>query len=177
MYDLVLHGGKIADGTGAALFAGNVCIRDGKIEKITTETVTDARQVLDVTGLVVSPGFIDIHTHSDNSYKTSTPLESHLAQGVTTEITGNCGTSSVPSSAKKKEEVDAYLMSKRGRGGLMSVSDYFKDINDHHPLVNYGALIGHGTLRLAVMGFVNRDPDETEMREVAAFGSIPNISV
>ena len=166
MFDLVLNGGTIADGTGAALYRANVCVKDGKIAKITTEPVTEAKQVLDVTGLVVSPGFIDPHTHSDNSYLASSPLESHIAQGVTTEITGNCGTSSVPSSPKKKEEVDAYLVSKRGRGALMSVSDYAEDIDAHHPLVNYGALIGHGTLRLAVMGYVNRDPDEEEMRQL-----------
>lgn len=166
MFDLVLNGGTIADGTGAALYRGNVCVKDGKIAAITQEPVTDARQVLDVTGLVVAPGFIDVHTHSDSSYRSKTPLESHLAQGVTTEITGNCGTSSFPGTPAKKEILDEYLISKRGCGCLMSVSDYAEDINNHHPLVNYGALVGHGTLRLAVMGFVNREPDESEMKQM-----------
>ena len=97
MFDYVLQGGLVADGTGQSSFQGDVCIQDGKIAAVLPHFQGECRRVLDVTGKIVSPGFIDIHTHSD-----TIPLlsdmnpESKLFQGVTLEITGNCGISHLP---------------------------------------------------------------------------------
>ena len=95
MYDLILRGGLVVDGTRSAPYTANVCVADGKIARITTEEA-EAKEVLDVTGLAVAPGFIDPHSHSDDLHLRGGVLESQLAQGVTTEIMGNCGTCVMP---------------------------------------------------------------------------------
>jgi len=159
MYDLVLQGGLIVDGTRAEPYKANVCILDGKIAKITGEAVSDAKEVVDVSGLTVTPGFIDIHSHSDSTYLSEKPLESHLAQGVTTQIAGNCGSSKVPAVVKKPEGEPRELF---------EMKDYVLDVNAHNPLMNYGELVGHSALRIAVMGYENRDPNPEEMEKLKA---------
>ena len=96
MFDLVLAGGTVYDGTGGKPFRANVCVSDGKIARI-TEELPQGKVVLDVTGLAVAPGFIDTHTHSDTSHFREHPALSQVAQGVTTELAGNCGGSVMPS--------------------------------------------------------------------------------
>ena len=97
MYHCVLRNATIADGTGAPLYRGDICIQDGKIAEILPRYSGQAENELDVNGLVTAPGFIDIHTHSDTiPFQTNTNPESKLYQGVTLEITGNCGISHLP---------------------------------------------------------------------------------
>ena len=172
MYDLVLSGGLVVDGTRAKPYPANVCVQDGKIAKITAEPVSEAKEVLDVSGYAVAPGFIDIHTHSDASPLVDYSVESKIAQGVTTEITGNCGTSNLPGTPEHLEELEEYFaagleLPLYGKKVIqMSVTDYAQAVKEHGASINYGALVGHGTLRLAVMGFVNRAPDEQEMEQL-----------
>lgn len=174
MYDLVLKGGLVVDGVRTKPYMANVCIKDGKIAKITPDPVTDAGQILDVSGQAVAPGFIDIHSHSDASPLMDYDVESKIAQGVTTEITGNCGLSIMPANPEHLDEIEQYVTSQLElplygkKVTQMSVTDYAQAVKERGASINYGALIGHGTLRLAVMGFVNRDPDEREMEQLKA---------
>ena len=173
MYDLVLTDGLVVDGSRAKPYTANVCVKDGKIARITGEAVTDAAKVLDVSGRVVAPGFIDLHTHSDGSALVDYVCDSKIAQGVTTEIAGNCGTSCMPSSPEylelNHEQNSVGQLPLYGvKIGRMSVTDYAEDVNKVKPLTNFGSFVGHGTLRLAVMGFVNRDPNEEEMEQLKA---------
>lgn len=167
MYDLVLHGGLVYDGTGSAPVRANVCIRGGKIAEI-SQTVPQAREILNVTGLAVSPGFIDTHTHSDASHLRGFSALSQVAQGVTTELAGNCGGSVMPYLPEGREEMNEYIRGRKGVDAFESVSDYALKGNSVGAPLNYGTLIGHSNLRMAVMGFVNRDPDEQEMRQLEA---------
>ena len=173
MYDLILSGGLVVDGSRAKPYPANVCIKDGLIARITPEAVTDAEKVIDVTGRIVSPGFIDIHTHSDGSPLVDYICDSKIAQGVTTEIAGNCGTSCMPSSPEYLElnhdQLSVGQLPLYGtKIGRMSMTDYAEDVNKAKPITNFSSFVGHGTLRLAVMGFVNRDPNEEEMEQLKA---------
>lgn len=166
-YDLMLSGGLVIDGKGNKPYAANICVQNGKIARITTETV-DAKEILDVTGLAVAPGFIDTHSHSDANFLLDAPTESKLAQGVTTEIIGNCGMSVLPTTEPYFEEMDKYVQLNYGIHARSSVSEYAADVEAKGLSINCGILVGHSMLRMAVMGFVNRDPDETEMEQLKA---------
>ena len=174
MYDLVLSGGLVVDGTRAKPYLANVCIQDGRIAKITPDPVSDAKEILDVSGQAVAPGFIDIHAHSDASPLVDYPVESKLAQGVTTEIVGNCGISNLPATPEHWEEIEQYFAAQLElplygkRVAQASVTDYAQAVKEHGASTNYGVLIGHGTLRLAVMGFVNRAPSDEELEQLKA---------
>ena len=119
MYDLVLKNGLVVDGTRAKPYPASVCIQDGKIAKIAREDEPlEAKEVLDVSGMAVTPGFIDIHSHSDACPLVDYEPESKLYQGVTTEIVGNCGVSILPSSPERWKEIQDYFFSWRGSRGL-----------------------------------------------------------
>ena len=165
-YDLILSGGLVIDGTGKEPYAANVCVKDGKIACITTEKDLNAKEMLDVSGFAVTPGFIDTHSHSDANLLQDAPTESKLAQGVTTEIIGNCGMSVLPATKEYYEELDDYVQLNYRTHVRNSVSDYAADAQQKGLSINCGMLVGHSMLRMAVMGFVNRDPDENEMEQL-----------
>lgn len=167
MYDLILKGGLVVDGTRKAPYTANVCVKDGKIAKITNEAA-EATEILDVTGLAVSPGFIDPHSHSDDFHMRGYSVESQLVQGVTTEIMGNCGTCVMPALEETFESVDSWLKAQGRLGTFLSVKDYAEAGNAKGSCINYGALLGHSNLRVAVMGYVNRDPNPEEMEQLKA---------
>ncbi len=175
MYDLVLTGGTIVDGTRTAPYVGDVCIKDGKIAEISAHFSGESKECVDVSGKIVSPGFIDIHSHSDACPLVDYVPESKLYQGVTSEITGNCGISILPSTPDSNDRIADYVFNQLelpvgslSIDGMYSITDYAKRVNEKGTSINYGMLIGHGTLRGAVMGFVNRDPDDAEMEQLKA---------
>lgn len=173
MYDLVIKNGILADGTRAKPKRADICIEDGVIVAVCERFEGEAKEVLDVQGKIVAPGFIDIHTHSDAS-----PLiqdfepQAKLFQGVTLEITGNCGISTIPSNERYREEINRYYQGALAvpMGALElredSVSDVAKRAEQAPPSINYGMLIGHGTLRGSVMGFGLRDPEPAELEQM-----------
>ena len=162
MYDLILKGGTVVDGTGNDPRKANVCISNGKIAAITTEDVCGS-EMLDVTGLVVAPGFIDIHTHSDAQPFTGVAPENNLLQGVTTEVVGNCGTAMIPTFSRIPGEVNDYSLSKRKHPGFESVTQYLSELEAIKPHCNYATLAGHANLRSSVLGYADRIPTEEEM--------------
>ena len=169
MYQFVLKHAAIADGTGGPLYQGDLCIQDGVIAAILPEYQGEAERVLDAAGLVAAPGFIDIHSHSDTIplQHTANP-ESKLFQGVTLEITGNCGISHLPAPKQRQEELTRFYNSLLPASVDYiqledeSLTDYARHVLQHPPAANYGVLIGHGTLRGAVMGFDMRRPTPEE---------------
>ena len=143
-FDLVIKNGRIADGTGNPWFPGDVGVKNGMIVKIGSLSGATVSRTIDATGHVVSPGFIDIHNHSDRQVLTHPRAENYIRQGVTTIVIGNCGKSVVPS-----EDYPTFIK-------------YFSRIERQGLSVNLVALIGHGDLRKYVMGPVGRltTPDE-----------------
>ena len=167
----ILKGGLIVDGTRSKPYNATLVINDGIIEDITTNEINCEGSIIDVSGNIISPGFIDIHSHSDISYFLPYTPESKIYQGVTTEIIGNCGSSVVPLSKENKMEVSNFFNSIteiKSSKTLKSnnIEEYKKELAEAVLPVNLGILIGHGTLRGTVVGFEDRRPTPEEMDEM-----------
>ena len=164
MLDLKLAGGTVLDGTGAPARRADVGVRGDRIESVGDLAQERAGRTLDVTGLTVTPGFIDIHSHSDWRLWGNRRAESKIRQGVTTEVVGNCGFSPAPVSDEFRGEMRGFaLYVPEGMDfSWSSTRDYLRHYEDEGVALNVVQLIGHGTLRLAAMGFARRPPTARE---------------
>lgn len=168
MNSVLLKNGTVVDGTRKKPYQADVLIRDGLIADI-GKIEAEAACTIDVSGKVISPGFIDIHTHSDAGAIVSYRAECKPCQGVTTEIGGNCGISIVPSEPSNREAISEYFCSelqyplRDAKIDFHTVTEYAKRAKLTPQPSNYGLLIGHGTLRACVMGFGGQEPTEAEL--------------
>lgn len=162
-YDVLIRGGKVFDGSGRSGKAADIGIREGRIAAIGTLANTKAAKIIDASGLVVAPGFIDIKTHSDFTLPINPKAESKVQQGVTTEIIGHCGFSVAPCLAGKVQLLKDYLSPSAPWLPFRELG--FRAYLDTFPAtsVNAGMLVGHNTLRLMVMGMENRPPQRDEL--------------
>ena len=165
MYDLIIKNVRIIDGTSAPWYRGWVAVQDGTIVRVDAAAppTQAAREFVDGNDCCLAPGFIDIHSHSDTTLPEYPLAESRILQGITTEIGGDCGLSVAPVSpdpAKKKQLRD-YV------GDLdytwESVGGYLDFLASRGTSVNFGTAVGHGTIRLAVMGFEARKAVPAEL--------------
>ena len=108
MYDLLFKNAKIVDGTNAPWYRADLAVKDGKIAKI-GKINDEAKEVIDCEGLVLSPGFIDIHSHSDFTIYNIPLSESRILQGVTTELGGDCGLSPAPVNPERVDLLKRYV--------------------------------------------------------------------
>lgn len=108
VFDILIRNGLIIDGTGNSGFRANVYINNGTISKISRLNIGETDNIIDATGLVVSPGFIDIHQHSDHTLFAGSKCGSYIHQGVTTASVGNCGLSLAPLSDEHRNEIMKY---------------------------------------------------------------------
>ncbi|WP_101782826.1 N-acyl-D-amino-acid deacylase family protein [Nonomuraea indica] len=174
--DMLISGGLVADGTGAPLRRADVGVSDGRLVLLPRGGPADGggARVIDATGLVVAPGFIDVHTHSDavtllgeaGSELAAAPVR----MGVTVEICGNCGSSLFPA---LPERVPALRRSSRaGFGGDIPIFlDYeaFVEAHERVPRPNHlTSLVGHGTLRAGVLGYEDRPATPAELDTMCA---------
>ncbi len=166
MRSLLLRGGLVVDGTGAPGCRADVLVEGGRI-KLVAEAIPgrDADELVDVGGLVVAPGFIDVHSHADNAPLLQDLDMSKLSQGVTTEVVGNCGFSLAPCSEAHRDD----LASLTGRifptlaFDWEATSSFFARTDGAGYVVNAAPLVGHGALRVAAMGLENRPPTPAEL--------------
>ena len=142
-YDLVIIGATVLDGTGAPGRRVDVALKDGRIARIGGIDRAAAKEVLDATGLTLAPGFIDVHTHADDIWERPR-AENFIRMGVTSIVAGNCGGSAV----------DVFAALARAEATPASV--------------NFATLIGHNTVRRAVMGTENRDATAGELQKMKA---------
>lgn len=169
-YDRILRGGTVVDGTGAPGRRADLAMKDGRV--FFPEADAEAEEILDVSGLTVCPGFIDIHSHSDICPLVPYLPESKLYQGATSELCGNCGISILPCNDERREEIENYCASELEIPMLgtkittYSTAAYARHLEAHPMSTNYGMLVGHGTLRGAVMGFEDRPAAPEEMRRM-----------
>ncbi len=174
MYDLVIRNGTVVDGIRSPAKKADLCINGQRIEAIVERWEGEAKQVIDATGRVVAPGFLDLHSHSDAAPLVAYRPDSKLHQGVTFELCGNCGISILPSTPETQEKINEYFASDL-QYPLMGLhidvnttSDYAARAAQNKIAANYGLLIGHGTLRGSVMGFENRNPTPEELARLEA---------
>jgi N-acyl-D-aspartate/D-glutamate deacylase len=172
-FDVVLEGGRVVDGTGGTPFKADVGLVGDRIDAVGDLATADARERIDVTGLAVAPGFIDVHTHSDVAPRLPDDhVELRLAavrQGVTTEICGNCGFSTFPSGVEHAAAVHRHVRTLFGASAVAhsSLDAFREDVSSAGLVTNLGSLVGHGTIRASVLGFENRPPTREEVRESA----------
>jgi N-acyl-D-amino-acid deacylase len=155
--ELLLAGGIVIDGTGSPGRAADVLVAGGRIAVVGAPGTIDASTArgIDVTGLVVAPGFVDIHTHSDTTLVSDGRGLSKLRQGVTTEVTGNCGMSPAPAPAHRRDAVCSAIgvidLDPAVSWGWESFADYLVEL-DRTTAANVAPLVGHLALRIAVNG-------------------------
>lgn len=151
MKNLVLHGGLVVDGTGTPPYVASVFVRDGRIAEISQDPRHANVEVIDCAGLIVAPGFIDAHSHSDLQVLENAPEK--LLQGVTSEVVGNCGFSVYPA-AERAEELREFANGIFCGGeswGWQNARAYLADAQARCK-TNVLSLVGHGSLRIAVAG-------------------------
>jgi N-acyl-D-amino-acid deacylase len=164
--DLVLKNGRIVDGTGNPWFFGDVGIKDGTIVEV-GKVNRGGSGALDVRGQVISPGFIDGHCHSDLMVLDDPRSEIKLQQGVTTEVLGNCGMTPAPFAPRNLELLQSYVEPVLGRTqrewSWETLEQYLCSVRGAKPSENVATFVGHGTLRIAVMGFEDRPASTGEL--------------
>ena len=160
---IVIKNGLVADGTGCSLKRHDLEINGDKIVKVGIITPREGCIVLDATGLIVAPGFIDIHSHSDFLWLLHPECSSKVYDGVTTEICGNCGSSAFP--------IKGALLENRKKGfrelGLeikwKTSAEFFKLAMSTPSSINRGFLVGHGNLRACCMGYENKSASREDI--------------
>ena len=154
--DLLLRGGHVVDGTGTPGREADVAVRGDRIVAMEPRSSRSARRVVDARGLVVAPGLIDIHTHSDFTLPLNPRAESKIRQGVTTEVVGNCGFSVAPALPGRVEMLREYLAS--SAPWLTFRESTFAEYVSGFPstAVNVVLQVGHHTLRLMAAGMEER---------------------
>ena len=140
--DILIINGKIIDGTGNSWYYGNIAVKDGKILKMGSGVNLSAKKTIDAKGLIVAPGFIDVHTHLEDDETKDPNATSFILDGVTTCVTGNCGSSNV------------------------DIKKYLTWIDSLKLSINVATLIGHNDVRKTVMGRANRDATADEMKQM-----------
>jgi len=165
-YDIVIKGGKIVDGSGNPWFKSDIAVVGDKIAKVGSIGSHEAGKVIDAKGLLVCPGFVDIHTHSDASFIINSKADSKIRQGVTTEMIGNCGSSLAPITDLGKSFAKRRFEELGIEWDWNSVAEYLKRLERGGMSVNVGTLIGHGTVRASVMGYEARAPSKGELESM-----------
>ena len=166
MLDLIVRNGRIVDGTGNPWFSGDVGIKDGVVVSVGRPR-GKSKETIDVGGRTISPGFIDGHCHSDLMVLDRPEREIKLSQGVTTEVVGNCGMTPAPFSPRNLDPLRAYIEPILGTTGRNwsweTLEDFMECVRGARPSGNVATYVGHGTLRIAAMGFENRPASRAEL--------------
>ncbi len=172
MYDLIVRGATIIDGTGAAPYVGDAAVAAGRFAAVARRLDGAAARVLDAARWALAPGFIDIHCHSDRYHLEHPAGEIKLRQGVTLEVVGNCGASLAPLAAERAREAVDHAVGGPGRfnGEIdwLGYGRYAAKVAAGRPVVNAMGLVGHGTLRIAAMGFAARPATPAEAERMQA---------
>jgi N-acyl-D-amino-acid deacylase len=166
---LVIKNGRIVDGTGNPWFKEDVGIANGRIVKIGNLGAEESKRVVDAKGLVVAPGFIDMHSHSDLSPLINPRTESKVRQGITTEVVGNCGVSAAPLNDFLKEEImkTTPILEEAGLElDWSTMNEYLCRLDEKKMAVNVVSLVGHGNVRAMVMKYDVRPPTKNELEEM-----------
>jgi len=181
MFDLKIINGTIVDGTGSPSYVGDIAIRDGVIVEIGSSVGGDARETIDATGLIVSPGFVDIHTHYDGQATWDPVLDPSASHGVTTVVVGNCGVGFAPVRPGKEEwlvelmegveDIPGTALHEGIEWSWETFPQYLDALAAREYSMDLAAFLPHAPLRVYVMGdrgALDVEPTETEISEMAS---------
>lgn len=163
-FDTLIRGGLVCNGKGGEPSRADVGICADRIADVGDLSGAEADYIVDANGLIVCPGFVDVHSHSDTYLLIEPAAVSKIFQGVTTEIVGNCGASAAPRSPTYPMPSD--WRDKNYPGTWQSVREYRELLAQVKPAVNVRMLIGHNTLRAGVMGYAARHATVEEVRRM-----------
>lgn len=171
MFDLLLKNAKIFDGLGSPFFYGDLAVKDEKIAAVGKIPEESAARIIDVSGKALSPGFVDAHTHSDRTALFVNAPDAKILQGVTTEIAGNCGQSVAPLSEKYLDHQKRYLAPYLPKSvpivwNWNSTGQMLDRLDAQGHTTDLACLVGHGTVRTAVMGAEARPCTKTELERM-----------
>lgn len=169
MFDLVFRDGYIVDGTGNPWYRGDIAVKDGLIAQVGV-VKGESKKLIDASRLVISPGFIDTHSHSDLHLIHKPASMMKLMQGITTEIIGQDGLGEAPIRDELVEEWKRYLSGLNGDPPIewswRKFKEYLEAVKKATPAVNVASHVGHGNLRLLAMGMEHRNPSPSELEEM-----------
>jgi len=168
MYDVIIRNGRIVDGTGNPWYVADVGIKGDKVAAIGNLKGESAAREIDAPGLTVAPGFIDIHTHSDFPLLVDGKGDSHIRQGVTTNVIGNCGISAAPLTEISRDYTEATVRESYPDFKIdwSTMGEYLDRLEKRGVSVNVVPLVGQGTVRGSVMGYAEREPSPEEMKKM-----------
>ncbi len=166
MTDLLIKDAWIYDGSGGPPYRGDIGVLGERIAFITESSNVNAQRVVHANELVASPGFMDVHSHSEFSLIAHPEAESKLLQGITTEINGNCGFSAAPiyhdAVRQKEKEFKKYGIKDRWN----AFHEYFDVLSRSKLAINFATLVGHGNIRASVIGYDNIQPEESNIEDM-----------
>jgi N-acyl-D-amino-acid deacylase len=169
MFDLAIKNGRIIDGSGNPWYNADIVVSNGRIESI-SKTCIEGNMTIDAEGLVVAPGFIDAHSHSDLILIAEPDAKPKVMQGITTEVIGQDGLGEAPIRDDVLEDWRRLLSGLNGDPDIewswRSFGEYLDALESARPATNVLALVGHGNLRLLAMGMENRAPTPSELDEM-----------
>jgi N-acyl-D-amino-acid deacylase len=168
--DLLIAGGTIYDGTGGPPVRADLGISGGAIRVVGKTGRSRAAAVIEADGMAVSPGFIDVHDHTDVGLLVNPRAESAVRQGVTTLVSGQCGGSPFPVPEKGREEMRADLAKEYGLElDWQDARGFLGRLEKTGTALNYSTFVGHGSVRAAAMGYDDRPPTAEELERMKAF--------
>ena len=166
-FDIIIQNGLVFDGSGAPGNKTDLGIKGNKITAITDLSTASADLIIDAGDLAVSSGFIDIHTHTDTGLLVNPKAESKIHQGVTTEVSGNCGASPFPLNDEDFEEFDSNLFKRYGvHVTWRNINGFLKALEEKQISINYATFTGHGDLRSYVVGKNDVEPTPEQLKQM-----------
>ena len=167
-HGIVIRGGEVIDGSGRPRFRADVAIDDDRIAAVGRLAGAGAEREIEAGGRIVCPGFIDTHTHDDRLLRDGGDMAPKASQGVTTVVAGNCGISLAPLVARERPPPPLDLVGEEGDFRYATFAAYVAELERAPPACNAALLVGHGTLRLAAMGDVDRPATARERQAMRA---------
>jgi N-acyl-D-amino-acid deacylase len=177
MFDFVIRDGMIIDGTGSPAVLGDVLVQAGRIVDTGSIGLVEAKRIIDASGSVVTPGFIDMHSHADFSLPVCPTAESLVHQGITSIVIGQCGISTSPLLEETRDEVSTAwdLLGVPIPWEKWSTLDtYFNYLIEIGISLNIAQLVGQGTIRADIMGFTS---DRASGAEMSRMHDLLNLSM
>lgn len=154
MYEIVIKCGVIVDGAGNPWYKANIGIKNGKIKTVTRHEIKDGEKVLEVGGLVVSPGFVDIHCHTDQSILVHNKAVSRVMQGLTTDTVGHCGSAAYAFTEEYREILEERMRARFAGEEIdwTTLEEWRRKVESKGTGLNLAPFCGHNTIRTSIMG-------------------------